>query len=364
MEGAGRRDRAAAVPASQRPHHPQAPPFGVLCVAAGTAAGRRCRRANCVICGPGHRHLRAAHRHGRVPARIPDLGARPTARPPSRRGGEGGQPGLHGQTCSSATPAPRPPRKRKSHAKPRCLAEPAPMPLASRASCSTMAARGEARPRPGAAPSHVRPMSLEHHHPRGPDPPEPARPRPGADGRRRPHRLPGGRAAGAGRHARAARPAARHGIPVPGAGRHLGRRAQRRPTWPARATQGLAGLRRSWREFWRRPALGARLRLDVPRWVRFSRAGRGAQPVAPRARHGAILDTMPLVDTLHHAIVAAGHRASAAGQGASTRVARDGVQLHQRRALDLLPHGARPPAASPGTGPGGAPNSSRSPSST
>jgi NTE family protein len=67
------------------------------------------------------------------------------------------------------------------------------------------------------------------------------------------------------------------------------------------AAQGLdafAGLARFWQQLRSRHVY----RLDVPRWVRFSRLA-AAWALWRQARtHGALLDTMPLVDTLHNAV--------------------------------------------------------------
>jgi NTE family protein len=55
-------------------------------------------------------------------------------------------------------------------------------------------------------------------------------------------------------------------------------------------------------QFWGRLRSRDLYALDVPRWVRFSRLAAALSLWRNSRRHGAILDNMPLVDTLHHAI--------------------------------------------------------------
>lgn len=77
------------------------------------------------------------------------------------------------------------------------------------------------------------------------------------------------------------------------------------------ATEGLDAFERL-ADFWLRLRSDRVYRLDVPHWVRFSRL-LAAVRLWSRARHeGALLDTMPLVDTLHQAISLEGIEASLA----------------------------------------------------
>ena len=77
------------------------------------------------------------------------------------------------------------------------------------------------------------------------------------------------------------------------------------------ATEGLDAFDRL-ADFWLRLRSDRVYRLDVPHWVRFSRL-LAAVRLWSRARHeGALLDTMPLVDTLHQAISLEGIEASLA----------------------------------------------------
>ncbi len=55
-------------------------------------------------------------------------------------------------------------------------------------------------------------------------------------------------------------------------------------------------------KFWRRLRSRDVYELDVPRWVRFSRLAAAFSLWRHARGHGAILDNMPLVDTLHHAV--------------------------------------------------------------
>ena len=69
----------------------------------------------------------------------------------------------------------------------------------------------------------------------------------------------------------------------------------------ARATQGLAALD-ALAEFWQNIRSHQVYRLDVSPWVRASKIA-AAWSLSKQVRtHGAVLDNMPLVDTLHHAI--------------------------------------------------------------
>ena len=71
------------------------------------------------------------------------------------------------------------------------------------------------------------------------------------------------------------------------------------------ATQGLAAFEHL-SHFWNRLRSKDVYRLDVPRWVRFSRIAAAFTLWRNARGQGAILDNMPLVDTLHHAISLAG----------------------------------------------------------
>ncbi|MES3000439.1 MAG: patatin-like phospholipase family protein [Pseudomonadota bacterium] len=55
-------------------------------------------------------------------------------------------------------------------------------------------------------------------------------------------------------------------------------------------------------QFWGRLRSSDVYELDVSRWVRFSRVLAAMSLWSNSRRHGAILDNMPLVDTLHHAV--------------------------------------------------------------
>ena len=69
----------------------------------------------------------------------------------------------------------------------------------------------------------------------------------------------------------------------------------------ARATQGLAALD-ALAQFWQDMRSHQVYRLDVSPWVRASKIA-AAWSLSKQVRaHGAVLDNMPLVDTLHHAI--------------------------------------------------------------
>ena len=69
----------------------------------------------------------------------------------------------------------------------------------------------------------------------------------------------------------------------------------------ARATQGLAALD-ALAQFWQDIRSHHVYRLDVSPWVRASKIA-AAWSLSKQVRaHGAVLDNMPLVDTLHHAI--------------------------------------------------------------
>ncbi|MBG9389223.1 patatin-like phospholipase family protein [Caenimonas aquaedulcis] len=62
--------------------------------------------------------------------------------------------------------------------------------------------------------------------------------------------------------------------------------------------------------FWSRLRSSDVYELDVPRWVRFSRVLAAMSLWRNSRRDGAILDNMPLVDTLHHAVSLEGIEAS------------------------------------------------------
>ena len=67
------------------------------------------------------------------------------------------------------------------------------------------------------------------------------------------------------------------------------------------AMQGLAAFELL-SQFWGRLRSGDVYELDVPRWVRFSRLAAALKLWRNARAQGAILDNMPLVDTLHNAI--------------------------------------------------------------
>ncbi|MBC5785575.1 patatin-like phospholipase family protein [Ramlibacter sp. USB13] len=75
------------------------------------------------------------------------------------------------------------------------------------------------------------------------------------------------------------------------------------------ASRGL-GAFDELRSFWAGLHCGAVYRLDAPWWVRFSRILAAARLWRHARTRGAILDTMPLVDTLHRRISLAGIEAS------------------------------------------------------
>ncbi len=64
------------------------------------------------------------------------------------------------------------------------------------------------------------------------------------------------------------------------------------------------------RSFWLDLHCDAVYRLEAPVWVRFSRLLAAVKLWGHARRHGAILDTMPLVDTLHRVISLAGIEAA------------------------------------------------------
>ena len=98
-------------------------------------------------------------------------------------------------------------------------------------------------------------------------------------------------------------------VPVPGAGRHLGRRPQRRPTWPSTRHARACRPSASCAQFWSRLRSTTSTSWSVPAGCASAGCWRRVSAVAPRAPAAArILDTMPLVDTLHRAISLAGHR--------------------------------------------------------
>jgi hypothetical protein len=121
----------------------------------------------------------------------------------------------------------------------------------------------------------------------------------GADGWWGQNGLPGGRAAGAGLHAGLQAWQTRQNLSVPGAGGHIGRR-------PECGLSGQLRHRRACRRStsWQiSGAASAQRRLPAS----MCRHGFGEPPSPPSlSRHarnnGAILDNMPLVDTLHRAI--------------------------------------------------------------
>jgi NTE family protein len=67
------------------------------------------------------------------------------------------------------------------------------------------------------------------------------------------------------------------------------------------ATQGLAAFS-ALAQFWQKLRSQDVYRLDVPPWVRVSRLAAAWALWRHTRSHGALLDNMPLVDTLHHAI--------------------------------------------------------------
>jgi len=67
------------------------------------------------------------------------------------------------------------------------------------------------------------------------------------------------------------------------------------------------------RRFWGELHCDAVYRLDAPPWVRFSRLLAAVKLWGQARRRGAVLDTMPLVDTLHRHVSLAGDRRVAAG---------------------------------------------------
>ena len=71
------------------------------------------------------------------------------------------------------------------------------------------------------------------------------------------------------------------------------------------ATEGLEAFEQLAR-FWGDLRSEAVYRLDVPQWVRFSRLLTAVKLWGQARQQGALLDTMPLVDTLHQAISLAG----------------------------------------------------------
>ncbi|MDH4376176.1 MAG: patatin-like phospholipase family protein [Ramlibacter sp.] len=77
------------------------------------------------------------------------------------------------------------------------------------------------------------------------------------------------------------------------------------------ATQGLDAFDRL-ADFWLRLRSERVYRLDAPHWVRFSRLLAAVRLWSRARQEGALLDTMPLVDTLHQAISLDGIEASLA----------------------------------------------------
>src|SRR5207253_7284604 len=67
------------------------------------------------------------------------------------------------------------------------------------------------------------------------------------------------------------------------------------------ATQGLEAFG-ALAQFWHRLRSQHVYALDVPRWVRISRLATALTLWRQTRAQGALLDNMPLVDTLHHAI--------------------------------------------------------------
>ena len=78
------------------------------------------------------------------------------------------------------------------------------------------------------------------------------------------------------------------------------------------ATRGLAAFDELAR-FWGRLHCESVYRLEAPPWVRFSRLLAAVKLWGHARRQGGILDTMPLVDTLHRAIPLAGIEAALQG---------------------------------------------------
>lgn len=78
------------------------------------------------------------------------------------------------------------------------------------------------------------------------------------------------------------------------------------------ADQGLDAFDRL-AEFWIQLRSEQVYRLEVPRWVRFSRLLAAVRLWGHARQQGALLDTMPLVDTLHQAISVPGIERSLAG---------------------------------------------------
>ncbi len=69
----------------------------------------------------------------------------------------------------------------------------------------------------------------------------------------------------------------------------------------SRATSGMAAIDQL-ATFWTGLRNDAVFRLDLPLWVRFSRLLAATRLWGQARRHGALLDTMPLVSTLHRGI--------------------------------------------------------------
>ncbi|HYF41096.1 MAG TPA: patatin-like phospholipase family protein, partial [Ramlibacter sp.] len=83
------------------------------------------------------------------------------------------------------------------------------------------------------------------------------------------------------------------------------------------ATQGLAAFDEL-AAFWSRLRCADVYELQVPPWVRFSRLLTAVVLWGQARREGAILDTMPLVDTLHRAVSLAGIEESLASHAIDT----------------------------------------------
>ena len=153
------------------------------------------------------------------------------------------------------------------------------------------------------------------------------------------------------------------GLPVPGAGRHLGRRPERRYLASARR-HGPGRLRRTAR------SSGAGLRSDdvyaaggaavgalqpaAGRRQAWGATRAGRAPSSTTCRWWTRCTARFRCTGIEDALQAKAHR----------RGRRHRLELHQRRALDLLPHRARQPARDLEPARPAAPNSSRSPSST
>jgi NTE family protein len=75
------------------------------------------------------------------------------------------------------------------------------------------------------------------------------------------------------------------------------------------ATEGLAAMDQL-TEFWMRLHCGDVYELQAPAWVRFSRLLAAVKLWGQARRQGAVLDNMPLVDTLHRAVSLAGIEAA------------------------------------------------------